>query len=97
MPTVVPAIKETVTMPVLPDVHPVKLVPQGKLPRSVVNVTEVPLGARLPELSVTVAVIIVELKPSAGILVGLAVSVIETPNSSNPPPQETRRDKAQII
>ena len=77
VPGVVPAIKDTITMPVSSDVETEMLVLPEKLPRSVVNVTDVPTGTGLPVLSNKVAVIIEELDPSAGMLVGLAVSVIE--------------------
>ena len=51
VPSVVPAIKDTITMPVSSDVETEMLVLPEKLPRSVVNVTVVPLWTGLPELS----------------------------------------------
>ena len=101
MPGVVPAIKDTITTPVPPDVDTEMLELFEKLlekpPRSVVNVTVVPSLTGLPELSSTVAVIVNELSPSAGMLVGSAVSVIDPPSpSSTPPPQEIRNGKISI-
>jgi hypothetical protein len=58
VPGAVPAIKDTITMPVSSDVETEMLVLPEKLPRSVVNVTVVPLWTGLPELSHTVAVIV---------------------------------------
>jgi hypothetical protein len=43
----------------------------------VVNVTEVPFGTAVLLLSLTVAVMVDELLPSAGMLVGFAVRVME--------------------
>ena len=83
MPDVVPAIKDTVTTPVSSDVHPEPVVPPEKLPKFVVNVTEVPTETGLPELLYNVAVINEELNPSGGIQVGTGVSVIE----AVPPPE----------
>ena len=80
---VVPAIKDTVTTPVSSDVHPEEVIPPGKLPKFVVNVTKVPAETGLWALSYNVAVIVEELNPSAGMLVRLAVSVIE----AVPPPE----------
>jgi len=47
------------------------------MPRVVVNVTEVPFGTAFPALSFRVAVMVDVLAPSAGMLVGLAVRVME--------------------
>ena len=84
VPGVVPAIKDTVTMPESLDVHPESLVPPGKLPKVVVNDTWVPKETGLPELLCNVAVIVEELNPSGGIQIGSAVSVIEAVSPLEP-------------
>ena len=76
-PAVVPEIRETETTPVASGVIAVMVsMPLLKVPRVVVNVTNVPSGLAPPEVSVSVAVSTLELEPSAGMLVGLAVRVI---------------------
>ncbi len=67
------------------------------------KVTEVPWTTAAPELSLSAAVIVVELKPSAGMLAAPAESVIDAvlpsppPVSPPPTPHEARRAKAQIL
>ena len=76
-PAVVPEIKETETAPVASGVIAVIVcVPLLKVPRVVVNATKVPLGLGSPEVSLHVAVMLLELEPFAGMVVGSAVSVI---------------------
>ena len=76
-PAVVPAIKETDTIPVASGVATVYVVPPLlNLPRFVVNVTDVPGVTGAPPLSLRVAVMVEELVPSAGMLVGLAVRLM---------------------
>jgi len=77
-PAVVPAIKETDTIPVASGVVTVEtLVPLLKLPKVVEKVTEVPGLTGFPALSVSVAVIVEVLVPSAGMLVGFAANAME--------------------
>jgi len=73
-PAVVPAIKETVTIPVSSAVVTLAL---DKVPSVVVKFTVVPAGTGFPLASLTVAVIALELEPSAGMLVGDAVRVMD--------------------
>ena len=56
---------------------PVFLLVLDKVPRVVEKDTVVPTGTGFPVESLTVAVITLELDPSAGILVGSAVRVME--------------------
>jgi len=72
-PAVVLEVKDTVTTPVSSGV--VTLVLES-VPRVVEKVTAVPLTTALPAESFSVAVIALELVPLAGMLVGLAVSVM---------------------
>jgi hypothetical protein len=70
--------RETLTMPKSLGVVTVyEAVPPGKVPRLVKKVTEVPMATAFPAASLSVAVIVVELAPSAGMSPGLALSVIE--------------------
>ena len=70
----VPAIKETVTVPVSSVVVTLVL---DKVPSVVEKVTVVPAGTGFPLASLTVAVIALELEPSAGMLVGEAIRVMD--------------------
>ena len=77
-PAVVPAMRETDTVPVSSGVMTVYVcVALLKVPREVVKVTEVPLGTAAPLLYFMVAVMILELAPSAGMLVGSVFRVME--------------------
>ena len=73
-PGVVPAIRETDTIPVSSAVVTLVL---DKVPRVVEKVTVVPAGTGFPLASLTVAVIALELEPSAGMLVGEADRVMD--------------------
>jgi len=63
------------------------VMPLRKVPRSVLKITVVPMGTGLPELSRTSALMVDELKPSAGIVSGVAVKLIcpttTAPSSKN--------------
>jgi hypothetical protein len=109
-PAIVPAIRETTTTPVSSVVDTVLLVePPEKVPRVVEKVTEVPLATALPALSVRVAVIEVELDPSAGMLGMLAGSgsaidavvplppVVVESSPSPDPPQPAKRKAVKTI
>jgi hypothetical protein len=104
-PAVVPAIRETTTTPVSSVVDAVVLVePPEKVPRVVEKVTEVFSATAFPALSVRVAVIEVELDPSAGMLVGSALSVIDAVvlaavvvESPPPDPQPAERKAIKTI
>ncbi len=77
-PAVVLEINETETVPVASGVVTVMVVLSLlNVPRFVVNVTEVPGVTGLPAASVNVAVMREELVPFAGMVMGLAASVIE--------------------
>ena len=81
--------RETVAMPVSSSVDTVMVwFPLEKVPRVVEKVTVVPTGTGFPVVSVTVAVITLELEPSAGMLVGDAVRVMDP----TPPIKETVTD-----
>ena len=84
MPSIVPAIKDTITMPVSSSVDTEKFLPPGKLPRSTEKDTDVPTGTGLPALSNKVAAIFEVPNPSPGMLVGSAESVIEAVAPSGP-------------
>ena len=73
-PAAVPAINETDTIPVSSTVVTLVL---DKVPRVVEKVTVVPTGTGFPVVSLTVAVITLELEPSAGMLVGDAVRAMD--------------------
>ena len=69
--------RETVAMPVSSSVDTVMVwFPLEKVPKVVVKVTDVPFVTGLPEPSCTIAVIALELAPSAGMLAGEAVRVM---------------------
>ena len=72
-------VKETATTPVELGVDVVTvLVPlSAKVPALVTNVTDVPAGTGSPELSLIIAMMPDELIPSAAILAGLAVRVMD--------------------
>ena len=77
VPAVVDEISDTETTPVPSRVVTEMLVPPPeKIPSVVLNVTVVPAGTGFPKVSFTVAVIVLELLPSAGMLVGFATSVM---------------------
>jgi hypothetical protein len=107
VPAIVPAIKDIVTVPSEPGVVTVAVVvPLEKVPRVVVNATDVPLGTALPEAFFNVAVTAAELVPSADKVDGLAASDILAAVSEDDVvlssltlsfPQETRSAKTQPI
>ena len=96
-PGVVPEIKETITLPDSSDVLTVYVVLLFEnVPRVAEKVTDVSSSTGDPRLSINVAVIVVELDPSAGIVVELAERVMDAvfPLSSLVP-HETKRTTAQ--
>jgi len=82
----VPAVLDEVSVTVAVPDEPVVAVEADRLPESVENVTVSPLTP-LPSLSVTVAVIVVVLDPSAEIVDEAAVTLIAagSPPLSSPP------------
>lgn len=77
-PGVVAAIRETQTMPVASGVITVIVcVPFIKVPRVVVKVTKVPVETGSFAVSFISAVMVLELVPSAGMMAGSAVKVME--------------------
>ena len=77
VPRVIPAVRVTVTVPVLSEVVVSSLfLPLENRPRSVVKITDVPEGTAAPDLSFIIASMVDVSSSSATMLAGSAVNVM---------------------